>query len=121
LGENFADYDQWSITADVFPPVAGLTLTPTFVALRQGEGDFRIAMPSDSVFRLSPNLILGVAERTYRIGLRGRYQPMRQLWLSWDIGHNVVRDAAHVPGGRRTDVVALGEVGLRFDFGARRR
>jgi hypothetical protein len=121
LGESFADHERLSITADLFPPVSGLTLTPAFVALRQGEGDFRVAMPSDSLFRLSPNLILGVAERTYRIGLRGRYQPMRQLWLSWDIGHNDVRDAGHVPGGRRTDVVALGEVGLRFDFGARRR
>jgi len=121
LGENFADYDQWSITADVFPPVAGLTLTPAFVALRQGEGDFRIPMPNDSVFRLSPNLLLGVAERTYRFGLLGRYQPMRHLWVSWDIGRNLVRDADHVPGNSRSEVVAIGEMGLCFDFAARPR
>jgi hypothetical protein len=121
LGESFADYQRWSVTADLFPPVAGLTLTPAFVALRQGEGDFRIPMPSDSVFRLSPNLILGVAERTYRIGLRGRYQPTRHLWLSWDLGHNLVRDADHVAGGRQSGLEALGEAGLRFDFGGQRR
>jgi len=121
LGESFADYDQWSFTADLFPPVRGLTLTPAFVALRQGEGDFRVAMPSDSVFRLSPNLLLGVAELTYRVGLRGRYQPTRNLWFSWDVGHNVVRDAGHLPGGRRSDFVALGEAGLRFDFGGHPR
>jgi hypothetical protein len=53
LGEDFADHEQWSLSADLFPPLPGLTLTPVFTALRQGEGDFRVSMPSDSVFRLA--------------------------------------------------------------------
>ncbi len=117
LGENFADHDRWSIAADLFPPIPGLTLTPTFEALRQGEGDFRVAMPSDSVFRISPNLLLGIAERTYRLGVRGRYQPTRHLWLSWDVGRNVVRNADHELDRRRSEFVVLGEMGLRFEFG----
>lgn len=121
LGLNFGDHDQWTVAMDLFPPVQGLRLSPTFVALRQGEGDFRVPMPTDSVFRLSPNLLLGTPERTYRVGLRGRYQPVRFFWVSWDVGRNTVRNAGHVLGVSGSEFVVLGEAGLRVEFGPGRR
>lgn len=119
LGENFADYDRLEFALDVFPSVRGLRLTPSFELLRQGEGDLRATFPDDSTFRAGPSLLLGVVERTHRVALRGRYQPMRALWVGWDIGTNFVQHAEHVPGSRSTKFIALGELGVRFDFGPR--
>ena len=107
------------MSADLFPPLPGLTLTPAFDVLRQGEGDFRIAMPDMDMFRQSPHLFLGVVERTERLALRGSYQPLPYVWLSWDVGHNTVHNAGHVIGAARSAYVALGAVGLRFAFGPR--
>lgn len=121
MGESFADHDGLRVAADIFPPLPGLRLTPAFEALRQGEGDFRVPMPDPAVFRAGPNLLLGTVERTYRFALRGRYQPVRHFWLTWDVGHNQVRNADHVSGRSRSEFVALGEMGLRFEFGARAR
>ena len=119
LATNFSDHDLLSLGADLFPPLAGLTLTPAFELLRQGEGDLRLAMPDMATFRASPHLFLGVVERTARFALRGSYQPAPYLWLSWDVGHNAVSNAGHVSGATRSDFVALGAVGVRFAFGPR--
>jgi len=117
LGDHFADYDRLSVSVDVFPPLRGLRLTPAFDLLRQGEGDYRLAFPADSAFRRSSSLFLGIVERTYRIGLRGRYQPTRHFWLTWDAGHNVIRNAGHVPGASRSKLVVLVTAGARLEFG----
>ncbi len=119
LADNFADHDHLRLSADLFPPLPGLTLTPTFEFLRQGEGDFRIAMPDMATFRQSARLFLGVVEQTARIGLRGRYQPTRYLWLTWDVGQDQVRNADHVTGRSRSEFVALGQVGFRIELGAK--
>jgi hypothetical protein len=121
LGLNFADHDQWTFAVDLFPEVPGLRLTPTYVAARQGEGDFREPMPTDSVFRLSPTLLLGTPEKVSRVALRGRYQPTRHFWVNWDVGPNTVRNLGHGPGIRDSKFVMLGQVGLRLDVGPRRR
>jgi len=116
LGVNFADYDRATLVLDLFPPVPGLRLSPTFQLLRQGEGDYRVPLASDSAFRFSPSLFLGVAEHTYRLALQGRYQPVRQVWLTWDLGENLVRNAGHVAGRNGSRFVALGVFQARFQW-----
>lgn len=117
LGENFSDYDRASLSLDVLGLVRRLRLTPCFSLLRQGQGDFRIPLPPDSIFLGGPSLFLGVVERTYRFALRGRYQPLRQLWFRWDVGQNVLRNADHVTGRNASRFAAVGEVGVRLEFG----
>ena len=117
LAENFSDYDRVSLSLDVLGLVRGLRLTPCFSLLRQGEGDFRIPLPPDSIFLGSPSLFLGVVQRTYRFALQGRYQPTRQLWFRWDVGQDVLRNADHVTGRNASRFAAVGAVGLRFEFG----
>ena len=98
-------------------PVRGLRLTPTAAVLRQGESDLRANAPQpDSVFAAQPALFVGVRETTYRVGLQGFYQPTRFGWIRWDVGQDFIRSVGHVTGQNRSRFVAIGEVGLRFDF-----
>jgi len=101
LGANYSDFDRFTFTASLFPPLPGLRLTPTLQVQRQGEGDLRDPVPPSDEFLASPNLFLGVKETTVRVALRGRYQPVRYFWIEWDLGRNVVRDAEHVTGNDR--------------------
>jgi hypothetical protein len=116
LGDNFADFDRFTLTADVFTPLPGLRLTPTFQVQRQGEGDFRIPVPPREIHVQSPALFLGIVETTVRLGLRGRYQPNRYVFLQWDVGENVVRDAGHVAGRDLSDFSATVQAGATVDL-----
>jgi hypothetical protein len=120
LGQNFSDYDRLSLSMDLFPPVAGLRLSPTFVLQRQGEGNFRDSVPPMEEYLGSPSLFLGVRERTLRLALAGRYQPLRFAWLGWDVGQNFIRNRDHGPGRDESTFEAAGELGIRVDFPRRR-
>ncbi len=120
LGLNFSDYDRVTVSADVFTPVRGLQVTPVAEILRQGEGDFRDSIPPMNEYLASDWIFLGVKETTYRLGLRGRYQPNRFFWVSWDLGRNFVRNARHVEGEDISEFVALGEIGFKLDLPLRR-
>ena len=115
LGENFSDFDRLTVAADVFPPVSGLRLTPTFQFQRQGEGDFRDSIPN-ARYAGEPALFLGVVERTLRASLRGRYQPVRFAWVGWDVGYNWIRNRDHVQDAANNLFSAVAEVGVRIDF-----
>jgi hypothetical protein len=58
LGENFSDYDRLSLSADLYPPVVGLWLTPVLQVQRQGEGDLRDPLPPRDVYLASPTIFL---------------------------------------------------------------
>ena len=117
LGDNFADYDRLTLSLEFTPPGGALILAPTLLAQRQGEGGVREPFPAVyDDFLNSPWLFLGVRETTYRAALRGRLQPLRQLWLGWDLGPNWVRNQAHVAGRRATEFQATGEIGFRLQF-----
>ncbi len=116
LGENFSDYDRITLKADVYPGVRGLELSPLIQIQRQGEGDFRDSIPPDPIYFASPNIFLGVKETTVRVGLRGRYQPFRFLWVAFDVGENFVRNENHVDGMNRSRFTGAGEIGARIDF-----
>jgi hypothetical protein len=119
LGTNFADYDQLTLGLLLFPALTGLQLGPSAGLLRQGEGDWRIRFPPEAVFRASPDLFLGVVERTYRVGLTGRYQPRPEFWVRWDVGQNWIHNAGHVLNRNATRLAAFAEVGMRLDFSSR--
>jgi hypothetical protein len=120
LGQNYSDYDRVTVSADLFPPLRGLRLTPVFQLQRQGEGNFRDSMPGGA-YAGQPAVFLGVKETTYRVGLRGHYQPVRFVWVAWDAGANVIRNRDHVEGADETIFSAVGQLGVRLDFPLRRR
>jgi hypothetical protein len=115
LGANYSDYDRLSVWADLYPPVSGLRLSPVVLLQRQGEGNFRDSIPEGRYWG-RPALFWGVKETTLRLGLRGRYQPMRELWISWDVGPNFIRNRGHVAGVDETRFDAVGEIGVRLEF-----
>jgi hypothetical protein len=119
LGDNYSDFDRLTVSADLFPPVPGLRLSPMIQIQRQGEGDFRDSIP-DARYAGEPALFLGVVERTVRVSLAGRYQPVRFAWLAWDAGHSWIRNRNHVPDATGNMVSAAAEVGVRIDFPFRR-
>ena len=116
LGENFSDYDQLTLSADLFLPILGLRLTPLAQLLRQGEGDFRDSVPPRDEFLASPALFLGVKQTTYRMGLRGRYQPNRYIWVAWELGENFIRNRNHVRGDNVSEFSAIAQLGVTVDF-----
>jgi hypothetical protein len=116
IGENYADFDQASLSIEYGTPVRGLIVSGAALMLRQGEGDFRQAFGDYDAFRLSPNLFLGVREDTYRLALAGRYQPLRFAWLAWDLGYNWIRNRNHVQGAEENLFSAAAELGVRIDF-----
>jgi hypothetical protein len=115
VGVNHADYDRLTIWADVFPAVQGLRVSPAVLFQRQGEGNFRDSIP-DGYYWGRPALFWGVKETTFRLGVRGRYQPIRELWVGWDVGPNFTRNRAHVTGVNQTRFEAVGEIGVRIEF-----
>jgi hypothetical protein len=52
--------------------------------------------------------------------LRGRYQPVRFVWIGWDVGANVIRNRDHVDGADETVFTGVAELGFRLDFPFRR-
>ncbi len=120
LGANYSDYDRLSLWADLYPPLAGLRLSPGLVLQRQGEGNFRDPNPGNT-YAGQPALFLGVKERTVRLKLGGRYQPTRFAWVAWDVGPDFTRNRGHVAGSDGTRFEATGEIGVRLDFPRRSR
>jgi hypothetical protein len=117
LGDNFADYDRLTATLEWTPPLHGLIVAPALLVQRQGEGGIREPFPATPPgFFDSPSLFLGVRETTWRAALRGRYQPLRQLWFAWDVGPNVVHNKDHVVGASKTEFEGTGEVGVRLEL-----
>ena len=112
LGENFSDFDRFTVFADFWPNVGGLRLTPQVIVQRQGEGDFRDPITDMTAYLASPGMFLGTVETTLRASLAGRYQPSRHFWVSWDFGRNWVRNADHVDGQRRSSWEGVMEIGV---------
>jgi hypothetical protein len=118
LGNNFSDFGRVTVSADLYPPLQGLRLTPVLQYQRQGEGDFR-----DSIiggYTGEPAIFLGVRETTRRAGLRGRYQPVRYAWLAWDVGYSWVTNRENIQGTDEDLFTGVAELGFRVDLPLRR-
>jgi hypothetical protein len=118
LGLAFSDYGRLTLSADIYPPLPGLRLTPTLQYQRQGEGDFRDSIAGG--YAGEPAIFLGVREITMRAGLRGRFQPVRFAWLAWDVGYNRITNRGNVQDADENLFSAAGELGVRVDFPFRR-
>jgi hypothetical protein len=114
LGQNYSDYDRLTLSADLFPPLRGLRLTPMFQFQRQGEGNFRDTIPGG--YMGEPAIFLGVRERTLRLALAGYFQPVRYGWIAWDVGYNDIANRGNVEGANESLLSAVGSIGVRFDF-----
>ncbi|MBI2403993.1 MAG: hypothetical protein HYV20_14900, partial [Gemmatimonadetes bacterium] len=115
LGANYSDYDRLTVWADLYPPIPGLRLSPVALLQRQGEGNFRDSIPGGYYWG-RPALFWGVKETTLRVGVRGRYQPIRELWIGWDLGPDFTRNRGHVTGLNRTSFEAVAEIGARLEL-----
>lgn len=116
LGEEISDFDRLTLSADLFPPVPGLRLTPVAVLQRRGEGSFRAPVPDGDAYLESSTLFLGETETTRRLALRGRYQPRREVWVAWDLGLNDVTSPGHAAGESETGFEGAVEIGFRTDL-----
>ena len=69
LGRNFSDMDQMTVTVSL--PVRDQWLvTPDLTLLRQGEGAINAPFPATPAEAgQTPQIFIGVVERTYRLGL----------------------------------------------------
>ncbi|MEK7401139.1 MAG: hypothetical protein AABZ80_02130 [Gemmatimonadota bacterium] len=119
LGDNASDYDRVTLHANIYPGIAGLRLTPTLALQRKGEWDFRRDTIPDQVWRQKSQFLQGIAERTTRLALAGRYQPNRRVFAEWDAGANLVRNADHVAGLDRTEFSAMLHVGAMWSSPSR--
>jgi hypothetical protein len=118
LGQNYSDYDRLTVSADVFSPLRGLTLTPKFQVQRQGEGNFRDTIIGGYAGEAA--IFLGTKETTLRVGLAGRYQPFRFAWISWDVGMNAINNRFNEDGVDESLFSGVVAAGVRFDFPLRR-
>ncbi len=113
LGDPFSDYVRATMRASLYPHITGLRLTPMLVLQAKGEGDYRTTViPTDSAFRHTKNLFLGVRENTTRLALAGRYQPTRSWFLDWDGGLNFVTNANHVVGNKISEFQGVVRFGV---------
>lgn len=98
LGDRWSDYDRLTVRLDVFPSVPGMRLSPILQYQRAGEGDYRVPFPSRDEQLTLPGIFHGVMETTKRVGIQGRLQPRREVFIEWDAGHSFISNAGHVDG-----------------------
>lgn len=115
LADPWSDYDRLALRADVYTSVSGLRLTPALQLQRMGEGDYRTVIPATGNLGLPSNFV-GVVETTRRLAIMGRYQPVRQFFVEWDVGRSFVSNAGHVEGFDEGRFSYLIRLGLTFEF-----
>ncbi len=117
IGRNFADQDQTTLTVSV-PHGASWLLTPELTLLRQGEGRIDDPFPTAAAAGSTPQLFIGVVERTWRaaLGISGRQGP---LDLVANAGFHHVVNSDHIEGrtlnrfeGRLQATLGIGRRGV---------
>ena len=99
IGRNYADYDQATARVTAIA-AARLLVGAELTFLRQGEGDFRVRYPAESLFAAAPTIFAGVVERTVRAAVSARWVPRPYVFLAAELGRNAVGDAGHMDGVR---------------------
>jgi hypothetical protein len=115
IGPHFTD--NYTVTASVAVPVAHrFVITPDLTLLRQGEGRIDAPFPAGQQFTDTPEILIGTAATTYRVGTRvvGR---IRGFDLAGDLGLNHLTNADNVPGLTRTRVEARIQATFGFSVG----
>lgn len=98
IGRNFADNDQLTISLTM-PVRRTWLLTPELTVFRQGEGRIDDPYPPSGSTQLgsTPQLFIGVVERTYRaaLGIEGTLHPFR---ITANAGYHRVINAGNSEG-----------------------
>ncbi len=100
IGRNFADNDQLSLLVTI-PAARRWLLTPELTVLRQGEGQLNDPYPTGTARGDTPQIFIGVVERTYRaaLGITGMQGPLR---VTASAGLHHVTNVGHVTGEVQT-------------------
>ena len=114
LGDPWSDYDRLTLRADLYPSVRGLRISPVLQFQRKGEGDYRL--PFQGRRTDIPGIFIGVMETTKRVAVQGRYQPLKQVFLEWDLGRSFISNAGHVDGSSEGRFSFLMRLGLTFEY-----
>ena len=117
LGDPWSDYDRLTVRLDFFPSVRGLRLSPVVQYQRAGEGDYRIPFPPREEQLTLPGIFHGVLETTKRVGVQGRFQPRRELFIEWDVGRSFITNAGHVGGLSEQRFSFLLRLAFTFEVG----
>jgi hypothetical protein len=98
IGRNFADNDQLSVMITL-PVTPNWLVMPELTVLRQGEGRIQDRYPPSNTPELgsTPQLFIGVVERTYRAGL-GLTGSLRSFRLTANAGYHRIENENHVEG-----------------------
>ncbi|NNE48017.1 MAG: hypothetical protein HKN37_15300 [Rhodothermales bacterium] len=114
IATQFSDYVHGRFFGDIYLDdiVRGLSVSPRFELLRQGEFDMRDPFPDDEL----GSLLTGTIEDTYRGAVRVYYQPSRRWWVGADLGVNHVRNAKHIDGAVDTRFSGMLTVGARVSI-----
>ena len=120
LGRGWSDYDEVRIGTDLaLIPRTPLRLYGAY--RRQGQGDYRLPYPPQSLYATTPEIFEGVVWKTARIGLSGATTLGRDFALSADVGVNRSVDRFHSEGiadtrfEGRAKVVWIPRWLIRFD------
>jgi len=117
LGRNFADQDQTTLTVTV-PRGTFWLFTPELTLLRQGQGRINDPFPTPTQAGATPQLFIGVVERTWRaaLGISGRQGP---LDVVANAGFHHVVNSDHIEGrtvnrfeGRLQATLGIGRRGV---------
>ena len=117
IGRNFADQDQATLTVTV-PRGTFWLFTPELTLLRQGGGRINDPFPTTAEAGATPQLFIGVVERTWRaaLGISGRQGPVD---IAANAGFHHVVNSAHVEGrtvnrfeGRLQATLGIGRRGV---------
>lgn len=120
LGRGWSDYDELRAGLDLaLVPRAPLRVYGAY--RRQGQGDYRLPYPPESLFSDTPETFAGVVWKTARFGLSGAATVGRDFALSADVGFNHSLNRFHNAGltaskfEGRAKVVWIPRWLIRFD------
>ena len=116
LATNFSDFIRVGVFGDVYADklVRGLHFSPRADVLWQGEFDMRMPFPANE--GEVEAILHGTPERTIRLSVPMRLQPVPYFWVSFDPGINMTSNVDHVKTSNRTRFVGMGSIGLRLSL-----
>lgn len=116
LATNFSDYVRVGVFGDVYADhlARGLQFSPRADVLWQGEFDMRLPFPANE--GEVEAILHGTAERTIRLSVPVRFQPVPYFWMSLDPGVNITANMDHVENARRTRFIGMASIGLRLSL-----
>lgn len=119
IANQYNDYVYGSVYTRIHAHkwLSGLTLTPRFSYLLQGEQEINQPFVSEYPNGNTIDVILtGTEEKTSRISLDILYNPIPQFWVDASVGYNYTDDHLHIPGITSSRITGNLEVGFRLSL-----